>query len=116
MKTKQESTPKLEQLPSVGGRRLDCSNNEFERRCLVCLLHEQEKIAPDNSVIAVLCDAVRCVREYNDTMKLMFSNPNDITDTERLNWLLKGAVLLRGMSYLGNYTRAEIDATMRSEK
>ena len=60
------------ELPAVGGRRLDCSNNEFERRCLVCLMREQEKPNPDNLVIAVLCDAVRCVREYNDYAEAYF--------------------------------------------
>jgi hypothetical protein len=63
-------------LPAVGGRRLDCSNAQFEWKCLCALKREQEKIAPDNAVIAVLCDAVRCVREYSDMMQASFS-PND---------------------------------------
>lgn len=40
----------------------------FEQRCLICLAREQEKLHPDNGLIAVLCDAVRCVREYTDAM------------------------------------------------
>lgn len=55
-------------LPLVGGRRMDCSNAMFEQRCLICLAREQEKLHPDNGLIAVLCDAVRCVREYTDAM------------------------------------------------
>jgi len=56
-------------LPLVEGRRLDCTNALFEHRCLVYLDHEQRKIAPDNGLIALLCDAVRLVREYNDSMR-----------------------------------------------
>ena len=64
-------------LPAVGGRRLPGSNNEFEHRCLIYLAREQEKIAPDNGLIALLCDAVRCVREYNDAMQSRFDDgPN----------------------------------------
>ena len=55
-------------LPEVAGRRLDISHAEFERRCRFMLKLEQEKIAPDTAVIAVLCDAVRLAREYTDTM------------------------------------------------
>jgi hypothetical protein len=47
---------------------MSCSNNEFEHRCRVYLRREQEKLAPDNGLIALLCDAVRCVREYSDMM------------------------------------------------
>jgi hypothetical protein len=56
-------------LPTVGGRRMECSNADFERRCLVAIGVEQEKIAPDNFLIALICDAVRCVREYTDAMQ-----------------------------------------------
>jgi hypothetical protein len=58
-----------EDLPEVDGRVMDCSNAEFERRCRLALKGEQEKIAPDNVIISVLCGAVRCVREYSDYMK-----------------------------------------------
>ena len=56
-------------LPAVGGRRMDCTNAMFEQRCLVCLRNEQEKTSPDNGLIALICDAVRLVREYNDSMR-----------------------------------------------
>lgn len=56
-------------LPAVGGRRLDCSVATYERRALLALKTEQEKIAPDNALIAVLCDAVRLGREYCDAMQ-----------------------------------------------
>lgn len=52
------------QLPQVGGSVLQCSLSEFEHRCRVYLMREQEKIAPDNGLIAVLCDGVRLAREY----------------------------------------------------
>lgn len=56
-------------LPEVGGRRLDCSNSFFEQRCRVYLSQEQEKVAPDNGLIAILCDSVRLAREYADYVK-----------------------------------------------
>jgi hypothetical protein len=55
-------------LPAVGGRVCEWSMNEFEHRCLVHLMREQEKIAPDNGLIAVLCNAVRLARETTDHM------------------------------------------------
>jgi indole-3-glycerol phosphate synthase len=57
------------ELPEVGGRSIDCSNAMFERRCRLALKAEQEKISPDNALIAVLCDAVRIAREYTDAMR-----------------------------------------------
>jgi hypothetical protein len=32
--------------------------------CLVLLKEEQEKLRPDNALVAVLCDAVRLAREH----------------------------------------------------
>ncbi len=55
-------------LPAVAGT-LDKSIAEHERGCLVLIGNEQEKIAPDNHLIAVLCDAVRLAREYVNYMK-----------------------------------------------
>ena len=55
-------------LPSVAGR-LDISIAEFEKRCLVHIRDEQEKIMPDNALIDTLCNAVRLCREYVDTVK-----------------------------------------------
>lgn len=78
MRDEIEAKTQPTELPSVGGRRLDCSNNEFERRCLCALKREQEKVAPDNAIVAVLCDAVRCVREYGDNMKLAIKSRADI--------------------------------------
>ena len=56
-------------LPSVVGR-MECSNEELEHRCLIYIGLEQEKIMPDNALIAVLCDAVRCAREYSREMQI----------------------------------------------
>lgn len=57
------------QLPAVAGDVLPCSLREFERRCLVWLMREQEKIAPDNSLVALICDAVRLGREHATAMR-----------------------------------------------
>ncbi len=48
---------------SVAGR-LDRSIADFIRACNVHLVAHQESIAPDNALIAVLCDAVRLAREH----------------------------------------------------
>lgn len=54
-------------LPAVAGR-MECSNAEFERRCLICLAEEQDNLMPDNALIAVLCDGVRLARKYSTAM------------------------------------------------
>jgi hypothetical protein len=61
--------PEME-LPAVVGDRIDCSIATFERRALVALAHEQAKLAPDNALIALYCDAVRLGREYCNAMNL----------------------------------------------
>ena len=53
------------ELPRVAGR-MECSNADFERRCLICIADEQDKIAPDNALITVLCDAVRLARKCQE--------------------------------------------------
>ena len=50
------------ELPEVAGN-MERTLDDFERACRVKLLEEQEKILPDNSLISVLCDAVRLKRE-----------------------------------------------------
>ena len=54
-------------LPAVEGR-MECSNAEFERRCLVRLAAEQKKIFPDNDLISLLADGARLAREYSAEM------------------------------------------------
>jgi len=51
------------ELPKVEGG-LERSIEDLERACLVLIKDEQEKINPDNALIAVLCDSVRMGREY----------------------------------------------------
>lgn len=58
-----------DRLPAVGGRICEWSLSEFEHRCRVHLMREQEKPLPDNGLIAVLCNAVRLAREQADYMK-----------------------------------------------
>lgn len=53
----------MNDLPLVAGG-LEGNLATFERRCLLQLKEEQEKILPNNALIAVLCDAVRVKREY----------------------------------------------------
>ena len=56
----------MNDLPEVGGRRMLRAHDEFERACKIHLMDEQEKISPDNSLVALLCDAVRLSREFCD--------------------------------------------------
>ena len=55
-----------ENLPAVAGRMISGDLNSFKRSCKVAIMYEQDKINPDNAVIAVLCDSVRLAREYAD--------------------------------------------------
>lgn len=68
---KNESAPDVARqrlvLPSVAGR-MEGSNAEFERRCLIYLAEEQDKLIPDNALITLLCDGVRLAREYSAAM------------------------------------------------
>lgn len=50
---------------TVAGNEMPCSISIFDQRCHVFIEEEQNKIAPDNALIALLCDAVRLGREYN---------------------------------------------------
>lgn len=68
-KPKSELAPVGDLLPQVAGR-MECSNQEFERRCRLYLAQEQEKPLPDNGLISVLCDGVRLAREYSKAMNL----------------------------------------------
>lgn len=51
-------------LPQVGGEMMDRSIADHQRACRVLINDEQRKIAPDNHLIATLCDSVRMGREY----------------------------------------------------
>ena len=57
--------PRDHELPFVGGQTMEDTLDNFERRCKVYLKDEQEKLASNNGLVAVLCDAVRLSREYN---------------------------------------------------
>lgn len=48
----------------VAGERMERTLDDFVRACEVLLDEEQSKVAPNNALIAVLCDAVRLTREY----------------------------------------------------
>jgi hypothetical protein len=55
-------------LPEVAGRRLLTSHADFEHRCKVLLMEEQDKPLPNNALIDVLCNAIRLSREFVDAM------------------------------------------------
>ena len=47
----------------VAGEWMECSIGVFMRRCELYIVDESQKLAPDNTLIALLCDAVRLARE-----------------------------------------------------
>lgn len=49
---------------SVAGDVMLTSIAQHVRRCSLLLADEQEKIAPDNALIACLCDSIRLTREH----------------------------------------------------
>lgn len=51
---------------NIEGRMLRTTIAEFEHRCEVHIEAELAKINPDNSLIDLLCDAVRLSREHMD--------------------------------------------------
>ncbi len=54
----------MDDLPNVAGR-LHTSTQEFERRCRVYMQVEGERVNTDMALYAILCDAVRLVRELS---------------------------------------------------
>lgn len=58
----------MNDLPEVGGRRLEGTLADFERACRVLIGEELEKPAPNNALIATLSDGVRLAREHADVM------------------------------------------------
>lgn len=48
---------------AIAGDYMNRSIADFQRACSVHIAEEQAKIAPDNALIALLSDAVRCSRE-----------------------------------------------------
>ena len=52
------------QLPVVDGHFMCQSIDGFIHDCLVGIAHLQESDYPDEDVIALLAQAVRCAREY----------------------------------------------------
>jgi hypothetical protein len=64
----------VEDLMVVAGRVMLRSIADFTHRCETLIRAEQEKIAPDNFLIDVLCDAVRLCREMEDSHKDLLSN------------------------------------------
>ena len=76
---------------------LTTSLADFERRCDGLLVEEQMKIAPDNSLISVLCDAVRMSREYAESMRPCALSPAAVEPKAcRWRWLDTGLRLQGG--------------------
>lgn len=59
---------KARSLPSVSGN-LQRTIAEHERACLVLIGKQQDGFAPDNHIVATLCDSVRLAREYVEHLK-----------------------------------------------
>jgi hypothetical protein len=57
-------TPEPANMKVAVAGRMETTIATFQQRCDRLLADEQQKIAPDNALIAVLCDAVRLAREY----------------------------------------------------
>lgn len=65
-------------IPTVLGRRIRGSNDDFERACLVHIERLQHGLGDyDSAMLDTFCEAVRLVREYNDAMA-MPNSPNMI--------------------------------------
>lgn len=61
--------------PTVAGRRIRGSNNEFEHACLVHIERLQHSLGDyDSAMLDTFCEAVRLVREYSDAMAI----PNEV--------------------------------------
>lgn len=59
-------------LPTVAGRRIRGSNDDFERACLVHIDRLQHGLGGyDSAMLDTFCEAVRLVREYNDAMAML---------------------------------------------
>lgn len=97
-------------LPEVAGP-LAVTLAQLERRARTLLGEEQRKPNPDNAVIAVLCDTVRCVREYNATVGRLLTVHDDLVATDRRRYLAVQAVryLRRNAEDTIHYDGAECD-------
>lgn len=56
-------------LPEVAGR-MECSIANLEHRARMALYFEQQRPAPDNALISILCDCIRMGREYAAAMQV----------------------------------------------
>lgn len=52
----------------VAGRAITRSLVDLHRAATACIVEENAKPLPDNAVIGVLCDTVRLIREYIDSL------------------------------------------------
>jgi len=59
-----DRTGRADQQEIVGGNWMEQTIAEHVRRAEHYIVEEQAKIAPDNALIALLCDSVRMSREY----------------------------------------------------
>lgn len=85
------------------------------KRCEVLIADEQAKINPDNSVIGALCDSVRLVREYVDSVPVKVSQLR--TEITQLQDQLKAFKDLRVWNVNGHYSlRDAIDGDPPSKE
>ena len=69
------AAPPSEPRASVGGEMMEGTIADHIRGCEVTLAEEQSKIAPDNALIALLCDSVRLARELTRAWDIAPSEP-----------------------------------------
>ncbi len=67
------------EVPSVAGR-MEMTHSDFQWACQVML--KQEKIMPDNRLVYLLCEAVRCSRECCDIAQIGIFRTIPITKPE----------------------------------
>ncbi len=86
-------------LPEVGGRRVETSLAEFERKCLVLIAEEQRKGWTENHVIGALCDAVRLCREHADYVQRNLEIPLGKVPASKIADLVKDALATDGTDH-----------------
>jgi hypothetical protein len=69
-----------DELPSIGGYRMERSIADFVRACRVQIRDEQQKPDCDTALIGLLSDAVRMTREYDIEVRRSLKTPTVITE------------------------------------
>jgi hypothetical protein len=81
---------------------------EHVRRCEVSINEEQFKISPNNVAIAALCDSIRLVREYIDTVRNQLRTDNTEVELYKNLWEQEKEVYAASVQ-IENDLRAEVE-------